>query len=83
MIAALFQEAVPEPLPELSLGGPELLAIPANDQRGSFLPSQLFSLLSFCFLLLFIWRHDVASSRSEILTLHRVRSQPECWSGAR
>ena len=76
MIAALFQEAVAEPLPELSLGGPELLAIPANDQRGSFLPSQLFSLLSFCFLLLLVRGHDVASSRSEILTPHPLRSQP-------
>jgi hypothetical protein len=61
MIAVLLKEAVPEPLPELSLSGPKLLAIPANDQGSPFLPSQLFSLLSFYFSLWFVWGHDVAS----------------------
>ena len=61
MIAALLQKAVAKPLPKLSLSSPKLLAIAANDQGSSFLPSQLFSLLSFYLSLLFVECHYVAS----------------------
>lgn len=54
MIAALLQQAVAEPLPELSLSGPKLLAIAADDQGCPFLSSQPFSLLSFNLSLLFV-----------------------------